>query len=100
MLPETLMKETNSAGQGADGAHRYGRTFGYTLDWTDGRWFLLFNAAGTEQRFTPDGVLKNPVVFVDGTAASPDGIAHPSGIRFEQNRIIVDPYTAVIFRSE
>ena len=100
LLPETLMKETNSAGQGADGAHRYGRTFGYTLDWTDGRWFLLFNAAGTEQRFTPDGVLKNPVVFVDGTAASPDGIAHPSGIRFEQNRIIVDPYTAVIFRSE
>ena len=95
-----LLPETQGLNAGSAAKPRYGRAFGYTLEWTDGRWFLLFNAAGTEQRFTPDGVLKNPVVFVDGTAASPDGIAHPSGIRFEQNRIIVDPYTAVIFRSE
>ena len=100
LLPEALGKETSAAGQGADGAHRYGRTFGYTLDWTDGRWFLLFNAAGTAQSFVPDGAVHNPVVFVDNMAASPDGIKQPSGIRFEQNRIIVDPYTAVIFRSD
>lgn len=92
------VKSANGAAPKAD--NQCGQAFGYTLDWTDGRWFLLFNAAGTEHCFTLAGALQKPVVFVDGTAASPDGITRPSGIRFEQNRIILDPYTAAIVRSE
>ncbi len=92
------VKSANGAAPKAD--NQCGQAFGYTLDWTDGRWFLLFNAAGTEHCFTLAGALQKPVVFVDGTAASPDGITCPSGIRFEQNRIILDPYTAAIVRSE
>ena len=79
---------------------QYGQAFGYTLDWTDGTWFLLFNAAETEHCFTLVDTVKKTTVFVDGAAASPDGITQPSGIRFEQNRIILDPYTAAIVRSE
>ena len=92
------VKSANGAAPKAD--NQCGQAFGYTLDWTDGRWFLLFNAAGTEHCFTLAGALQKPVVFVDGTAASPDGITRPSGIRFEHNRIILDPYTAAIVRSE
>ena len=79
---------------------QWGQAFGYTIEWTGCTWFLLFNAAGTEQRFALGGTLQKPVVFVDGAAASPDGIICPSGMRFEQNRIILDPYTAAIVRSE
>jgi hypothetical protein len=92
------VKSAGGAAPKAD--NQCGQAFGYTLDWTDGRWFLLFNAAGTEHCFTLASALQKPVVFVDGTAASPDGITRPSGIRFEQNRIILDPYTAAIVRSE
>ena len=90
----------SASGAAPKANNQCGQAFGYTLDWTDGRWFLLFNAAGTEHCFTLAGALQKPVVFVDGTAASPDGITCPSGIRFEQNRIILDPYTAAIVRSE
>ena len=77
-----------------------GLAFGYTLNWTDGKWFLLFNAAETEQSFATGCELKNPVFFADGAAALPDGIKRTTGIVCDKNRIVLDPYTAAIFRSE
>lgn len=74
--------------------------FGYTIDWEDGTWYLLFNASSTTHYFSPKNAVHNPAVFVDGATASPSGIKNAVGIQFEKNRIIVDPYTAVVFRSE
>ena len=90
--------DCTQATAGADG--NTALAFGYTIDWEDGMWYLLFNADGAERSFTPQSEVKNPVVFADGMTASPSGIKNAVGIRFEKNRIIVDPYTAVVFRSE
>ncbi|MEL3905453.1 MAG: alpha-amylase family glycosyl hydrolase [Treponema sp.] len=74
--------------------------FGYTLEWTDGRWFLLFNAAETEAVFILDYALTQPAVFVDGESVNPCGIGTVSGIAFEKNRVVLNPCTAAVFRSE
>lgn len=108
-LPADSVSAAYAAGGGApalsmpsaaDADGKGALAFGYTLDWDDGVWYLLFNAAGIEQAFTPPHSVKNPVVFVDRAAASPSGIKNVTGIRFEAKRIIVDPYTAAVFRSE
>ena len=74
--------------------------FGYTLEWDDGIWYLLFNASTAEQSFIPPRPVKNPVFFAAKDAASPDGIERVTGVTFDKNRIVVDSCTAVIFRSE
>ena len=74
--------------------------FGYTLDWTDGTWFLLFNAAETERSVELSREVKNPVFFADGAAASPDGIQQVTGVKLDKNRIILGACTAAVFRSE
>lgn len=73
--------------------------FGYTLNWTDGTWFLLFNAAGVRVCFTPEYAVKNPVVFADSVQVSEYGIEYPDGIYFDHNRIVLDPYAAAVFRA-
>lgn len=74
--------------------------FGYTLEWDDGIWYLLFNASMAEQSFIPPHPVKNPVFFAAKDAASPDGIERVTGVTVDKNRIVVDSCTAVIFRSE
>ncbi|MEL3909859.1 MAG: pullulanase, partial [Treponema sp.] len=75
-------------------------TFGYTLDWVDGKWFVLFNAADSAQGFELKEAVKNLVVFADGASVSVEGIKQVRGISFEKNRVVLNPYTAAIFRSE
>lgn len=73
--------------------------FGYTLNWTDGTWFLLFNAVGERVYFTPECTVQKPVVFADSVQVSEYGIEHPNGIWFDHNRIVLDPYAAAVFRA-
>ena len=104
LLPENILKENGvsgcSAADNADKKNSCGLAFGYSLDRVDGRWYMLFNASSTVQSFNLGYVLKNPVFFADGTTVSADGIKQVTGIRNDKNRIILDPYTAAVFRSE
>jgi len=73
--------------------------FGYSIDWTDGAWFLIINASMRVHTVLLDRIPERPVVFADAVKAAAQGIENPVGSRFDKNRVVIDPCTAVIFRS-
>lgn len=73
--------------------------FGYSLNWTDGTWFILYNASNETQGFDVKDVINKPVVFADAAGVYLDGKDMSGSFEFGENRVLLNPCTAVIFRS-
>lgn len=73
-------------------------TIGYTIDWTDGKWFMLVNAEPKPMTFDVVSDVSGATVFADASGADVAGIKSPSGIKLAKNLVTVDALTAVAIR--
>ncbi|MGP1576632.1 MAG: alpha-amylase family glycosyl hydrolase [Treponema sp.] len=74
--------------------------FGYSLDWTDGTWFILYNSSNEKQEFYLKGTINKPRVFADAAGVYLDGKDVSGSFELSEHRVLINPCTAVIFRSD
>ncbi|MGM0599709.1 MAG: pullulanase [Candidatus Rifleibacteriota bacterium] len=63
-------------------------------------YYVFINADNCERKLTFDRDLTKAVVVVDQKQAGTQNIQNPSGFRLEENSILIEPLTAVVFKSE
>ncbi|MBO6523958.1 MAG: hypothetical protein JJ971_09040 [Balneolaceae bacterium] len=73
----------------------------YKTESTTGEtYFVIINADSSERSFSMAYDLTNAVVLVDSDEAGISKVTELSGIRIESGKVIVDPLTAVVIKSE
>jgi hypothetical protein len=73
-------------------------TLGYSINWTDGNWYVLVNGEKTAMAFDLGTDASGATVFADANGANVKGIASPAGLAISKNTVTVDPLTSVIIR--
>ncbi len=73
-------------------------TLGYSIDWTDGTWFILTNADTKKMTFDVGRDVSGATVFADASGAEVGGIKSPAGLTIAGKLVSVEPLTAVIIR--
>ncbi len=73
-------------------------TIGYSIDWTDGKWFVLANAQNKAMTFDVGADATGATVFADANGADISGIKKPAGLSVAKNLVTVDSLTSVIIR--
>ena len=71
---------------------------GYSLDWTDGTWFVLANAENKTMTFSLPVDASGATVFADSNYGSVKGIAKPEGLSIEGKAVSVAPLTGIVLR--
>ncbi len=70
----------------------------YSLDWTDGRWFVAMNADVKPMTVELGVDAGGATVFADANGASVKGIASPAGVKIAGSAVTLDALTATVFR--
>ncbi|ULQ60952.1 alpha-amylase [Brucepastera parasyntrophica] len=78
-------------------------TIGYTLDWTDGKWFVLVNAELKPMTFDVGSDVSSATVFADAGGGISAGKklenGSSAGVSVQKNQVTIEPLTAIILRT-
>ncbi len=73
-------------------------TIAYSIDWTDGKWFMLANGEAKAMTFDLGESVAAAKVMSDANGANVAGIAAPSGVTVSGNTVTLEPLTTAILR--
>lgn len=73
-------------------------TLSYSIDWTDGKWFMVANGEAKPMTFDLGENVAAARVMADANGANVNGISSPSGITVSGNTVTLEPLTAVVLR--
>lgn len=74
-------------------------TLAYSLDWTDGTWFVLVNAETKPMTFDLGTDVAGATVFADAAGANVAGLKTVSGVTLSATGATLEPLTATVFRA-
>lgn len=71
----------------------------YSLDWTDGKWYVVINAETKPMSFDLGADLTGAAVFADASGGSANPIANPKGLTLTAAGVTLEPLTAAVIRA-